>query len=173
MVAINTQSLSGVQPIQGSFTDATAAELAGEEAEGQILTVTDMTNPVDWAYSATAENPGSTGEMDQQPGLIYSGPSGISAHVQVRAMSIIEGAGGAPVEGDTFGFAVYKNGVPIFGSDEGLIQDLDAEVAVVFNLEGVVPNIQESDVIRFGLFGTGENTFDLDNVEGSGSWSVS
>lgn len=172
MVAINKQSLHGVQPIQGNFTDATAAELAGEEAEGQALTVTDSTNPVDWTYGATAENPGSTGEMDQQPGLVYSGPSGITVHVKAT-QNIIEGGITAPAEGDTFGFAAYVNGTAIIQSEEGVVKDLDVETAVVFNLEGSIPNIQESDVLRFGLFGTGDNTFDLDNVEGTGEWSVS
>ena len=64
MVAINTQPLHKVQQIQGSFTDFTAGEVNGEEAEALALTVSDSTNVVDWVYSATAED--NTTDVHQQ-----------------------------------------------------------------------------------------------------------
>jgi len=172
MVAINTQALHQVQQIQGSFTDATAAIVAGEENEALALTVSDATNPVDWTYSATAENPGSTGDMDGQPGLIYNGPSGICAHVLINGLDILEGTI-AGEENDSVGVAVFLNNTFQFGSDEGLQRDVDTETAVEFNGDGVIYTIQETDVIRIGIYSTTEETINFDNTEGSGEWSIS
>ena len=183
MVAINTQPLHSVQQIQGSFTDMTAGEVNGEEAEGLALTVSDMTNVVDWTYSATAEDNTTDvhqqgeaiapSEMDLQPGLIYSGPSGVTVQVTVTELDILEGAISLAEENDSLNVAVYLNSTGMFESDEGLSRDLDTETAVEFNLSGALHNVQESDVIRIGIYSTTEETLDWDNTEGSGEWSVS
>ncbi len=183
MVAINSQSLRGVQQIQGSFTDATAAETAGEEAEALALTVTDHSNEVDWEYSAIAEDNTTDvhqqgeaiapSELDLQPGLLYKGPSGISVQVMVTELDILEGAISLAEENDSLNVAVYLNSTAMIESDEGLSRDLDTETAVEFNLRGTVHNIQESDVLRIGIYSTTEETLDWDNTEGSGEWSVS
>ncbi len=182
MVAINTQALKGVQQIQGSFADMTSGDTAGEEAEALALTVTDLTNVVDWTYGATAEDnttdihsPGEQtppSEMDLQPGLVYSGPSGVTIQVKITELDILEGAI-EPEEGDGLNVAVYLNSTPFGESDEGRQQDFDTETAVEFNLTVAIPNVQESDVLRFGMYGTSEETVDWDNTEGSGEWSVS
>ena len=182
MVAINSQSLRGVQQIQGSFTDATAAETAGEEAEALALTVTDHSNEVDWEYSAIAEDNTTDvhqqgeaiapSEMDLQPGLLYKGPSGISIQVMITELDILEGSI-EPEEGDGLNVAAYLNSTPMIESDEGLSKDFDTETSVEFNLRGTIHNVQEGDVVRFGMYGTSEETVDWDNEEATGEWSIS
>ena len=183
MVAINTQSLRGVQQIQGSFDDNTSADTAGEEAEAWALTISDHSNEVDWEYSAIAEDnttnihsPGEAtppSELDLQPGLLYKGPSGVDAQVMVTEFNLAEGGAGDAEEGDGVNLAVYLNSTPMLESDEGLSRDFDTETPVEFNLRGTVHNIQENDVLRFGIYGTSEETLDWDNEEASGEWSVS
>lgn len=182
MVAINTQSLRGVQQIQGSFTDFTSGDTAGEEAEALALTVTDHSNEVDWEYSASASDnatdihsPGESTppeEMTGQPGLLYKGPSGISVQVMITELDILEGSI-EPEEGDGLNVAVYLNSTAMIESDEGLQKNFDTETSVEFNLRGTIHNIQENDVLRFGMYGTSEETVDWDNEEATGEWSVS
>jgi hypothetical protein len=175
MVAINTHPITKVMPLQGDFEEAAEADTVAEEAEALALTLTDATNPHDWTYSATAEDnttdihsPGEDTppeEMDDQPGLIYSGPSGVSVRVSVANLDVSEGTI-APEAGDSVEAVVYLNSTPMIKSDEGVVAEHDLETATEFNIDGVIPNVQESDVIRVGVRGAGEETVTWDIAEG-------
>jgi hypothetical protein len=51
-------------------------------------------------------------------------------------------------------------------SDEGVVAEHDLETATEFNMDGVITNVQESDVIRVGVRGAGEETVTWDIAEG-------
>ena len=159
--------------VNGTFTEAAAAETAGEEAEALAVTVTGVSP--DWEYSATAENPGSTGEMDAQPGFIYKGEVTRPAMVRVDALTLAAGTI-APEAADSIVAGIFKNGVLVATLDnetvsgEYVIDELDSVTAV---MKGgtVVDAVAPADVIRVGIIGLGAETVDVD-VAAAGSVSV-
>ncbi len=181
MVAANTTKITAPQQLQGDFNEDNSADTAGEESEALALTVTDATHPTDWTYSSNPEDntndihtPGEgtpPSEMDLQPGILYSGPSGISVQVVVKNLDVLEGAIIAPSASDRVNAVVFLNSTPMISSDEGSQVELDTETAVEFNIKGTIPNIQENDVIRIGVQGVGENSVDWEIVEG-GEWVI-
>ncbi len=181
MVAINTRPLTKVQQIQGDFEADTSADTAGEESEALALTVTDATNPIDWTYNSSTEDnttdihsPGEDTppeEMDDQPGLLYNGPSGVSVNVVVRNLDVSEGSIIAPAATDRVNAVVFLNSTVMISSDEGSQVEVDTETAVEFNVKGTIHNIQENDVIRFGVQGVGESSVDWSIAEG-GEWTI-
>ena len=157
-----------------SFTEAVAAETAGEEAEALALTATGLSP--DFEYSATAENPGSTGEMDLQPGLIYKGEVTRPVMVRVDALTL-SGGTIAPEATDQIVAGIFKNGTLVATldnesvADEYILDELDAETGV---MKGgtIVDAVAPADVIRVGILGLGAETVDVD-VAAAGSVSVS
>ena len=131
----------------------------------------------DWAYSATAE--GRTGEvavngidMDDAPGVIYSGPSGVAVRVQVTGFDI-DLAIIAPAAINTLALGLYLNNTLVDYCDEGFVTELDDEVVDEFNLDTYVGAIQEGDVIRMGYVqGTENAELDFTAVVG-GSLNIS
>lgn len=150
------------------FAEAAAAETAAEEAEA--LALEGNNTPPDWEYSATAENPGSTGEMDGQPGVIYQGDVTRAAMVRVRDLTLAAGTI-APEAADSIVAGVFKNGTLVATldnesvADEYVIDELDSETAV---MEGgtIVDAVAPGDVIRIGILGLGEETVDVDVAVG-------
>ena len=151
-----------------TFTEAAAAEVAAEEAEALALTATAVSP--DFEYSATAENPGSTWEMDGQPGLIYKGEVTRPAMVRVDALTLAAGTI-SPEAADSVIAGIFKNGTLVATLDnessanEYVIDELDSETAI---MKGgtIVDAVAPADVIRIGILGLGEETVDVDVAAG-------
>jgi hypothetical protein len=166
-----------VQPLQGDFEAAAAAETVAETPVALAVTVTDATNPVEWAYSATAEDNifnlteaelvPSAHPLDGQPGITFQGPAGATrkVHVKVNNLDISEGSISLPVEGDDIVAALFVNSDLRVFAPEGFTQDLDVETPVEFNLDAVV-DVRAGDVLRVGLLSRSENTVDWNVAEG-------
>lgn len=161
-----------------TFTADAAADTAGEEAEALAFTTTGVSP--DFEYSATAENPGSTGEMDLQPGLIYKGEVTRPAMVRVDALSL-SGGTITPEATDTIVAGIFKNGELVATLDNEsetdaaesayAIDELDTATAV---MKGgtIVDAVAPGDVIRVGLLGLGDETVQT-AVAAGGAVSVS
>lgn len=129
----------------------------------------------EFTYSATAESAtGTTAgddgfEFDGQPGLIYSGPSGVQFRVTMNGFDIEETDDESPDENDYYACALAVNNEIVALADEGWINELNTETAVEFNIEnGLSVNLDESDVIRVVLLAGSSNEAeqDLDISEG-------
>lgn len=155
------------QDFTGDFPEATAAEVGNDVAEALAITVT-TANTADWTYSGTAEDNGTAGSLDGQPGVIYNGPAGQTVGVRVRFsnLDVAEGAITVPEAGDRFYAGVWVNSTLVAISDEGVFTELDTETAVECNLDTVI-EVKGGDVVRIGVAGSaGTETSDLDIAEG-------
>ena len=172
--------LGGAPAYAFAPTEAAAAETAegtfGTTNLAEALALTEGFQELAFfVYSATAE--GRTGEvpnaqsaidLDGEPGIIYSGPSGVAFTVGFTLLNVMEGtiAGEAT---DSVTAAVMVNNEIVAFCDEGYVNELDTEVAVEFNLEnGTYVVLQEGDVVRLALIGGGEEVTDWD-VDTAGS----
>ena len=174
MTLTNSTKLQNTE-FQADFTEATAAETV---AEGAISLALEGATPVingDWAYSATAE--GRTGEvavnsidLDDDPGIIYSGPGGGAIRIKVAGLDVLEGTI-APEATDTVVPAVFVNNDLIDFFDEGFTDEIDTGTLVEFNLDTYIGNLQPLDVIRIALVGGGEETADWD-VDNAGTINI-
>lgn len=151
---------------QADFSEAAAAETAAELAEALALEGATPAVNGDWTYSATAE--GRTGEtavnsidLDGEPGVIYSGPTGGAVRVHVNGLDVSEGTI-APEATDSVAAALFVNNTIVDFFDEGFVSEVDTETAVEFNIDTYVGGLIEGDVIRVGLVGGGEETADWD-----------
>lgn len=145
--------------------EATAAEV--DEGLGEALALTEGYNELgDFVYSGNAEsndfpNNSTPGEptaaqitaglgevydLDAEPGVLYSGPSGVGYRISLSNCDITEGAGNAE-DGCNVGLVV--NSRVVAWSDEGW-SDV-GEATVEFNADTYV-TLQEGDAIRVGLF---------------------
>lgn len=154
--------------------EAAAAEVAGEGAFGtnnlaESLGLTEgYAEMGDFIYSATAE--GRTGEVadaasaidvDDEPGLIYTGPSGRVFNLSFTNVDISEGTI-APEATDTATIAVLVNNKIVGLADEGYAA-LTGEATHEMNLEaGVMVPLTTLDVVRLVLIGDGTETNDVD-----------
>ncbi len=153
-------------PMVGEVPEAALVEPGANEAEAVPVTMAEITDGLaDWTYSATAEDLGTAGILDGQPGLIYNGP-GTAVQVRVRNFDTLEHAITAPEAADTAVMAIYKNSVLVAYADEGYSTHA-AEIAVEFNVDTYV-SVVESDVIRVAVTFIGEEAdADLDLAPGS------
>ena len=171
MTLTNSQKLRSVT-VNGDFTEATAAAVVAEGGEAMAMETSNETAAFesgDWTYSATAE--GRTGEvavngidLDEEPGIIYTGPVGNAVRVQFKNLDVAAGLI-APEAADTATAAVFLNNDVVAFADEGFVAELDAET-VEFNVDTYVGGLRTNDVIRVGLIGGTEETLDLDVAEG-------
>lgn len=158
---IATSEAAAAETAEGTFgTDNLAEALALTEAFSELG---------QFIYSATAE--GRTGEvanadsaidLDGEPGLIYSGPSGAAFNIGFNNVDVLEGtiAGEAT---DSVVVALMVNNEIVAFADEGYTAEIDTGTAVEFNLEnGTYVVLQESDVVRLALIGGGEEVTDWD-----------
>ena len=160
-------------------TEAAAAETAGEVVLGtgnpaEALAVTEgWAEMGDFIYSATAE--GRTGEVadgataidvDDEPGLIYTGPSGVAFTLKFKDIDVAEGTI-APEAADSCVIAAVVNNTILAFSDEGY--SAPEEAAVEHNLEsGTYAVLTEGDVVRLAVIGDGAELDDWDlDVAGS------
>ncbi len=168
MVAFNNAKAGPVAEFmmdQKAETDTTHnLEVAVAAAlEGPVPTLHE-----DFLYSATAENRVEEvavdgQDMDDEPGIIYSGPSGVTIRVQIDNFDIDAATTIAAAQIDTVCLGLYVNNTLVDYADEGFLTELDNEVADEFNLDVTIRNLQENDVIRVAYVqGTENAELDLD-----------
>lgn len=158
-VPLRVQADSGVVP------EAALVEPGTNEAEAVPVTMTGVGDLPDWTYSATAEDNGTAGILDGQPGLTYSGPATNHFRVNVTNFDTIEHAITAPEATDKAVMALYRNSEVIDFADEGLTAHA-SEIAVEFNIDTFV-TLNENDVLRVAVFFSGEEAdADLDLAPG-------
>jgi hypothetical protein len=163
-----TQSLVGsggrAAPITADFSEATAAEVVAEGSEAFALEGASLSPH--WSYSATAEDNGTAGALDGQPGVVFSGPVTQAVRVSVSGLQLLEGAIQAPEATDSFVGAVFKNSTQVatLATEAGtaIITELDTETAVVLEGDVIVDAVSDGDVIRIGVVGLTDETYDLD-----------
>ena len=149
----------------GTVPELALAEPGANLAEAIAVTLTDNADNIDMTYSATAEDAGTAGILDGQPGVIYSGPSGNYFRVAVTNVDTLEHAITAPEATDKATFAVFKNSVVQNYGDEGFNTHA-AEIAVENNIDTLVGPFNEGDVLRVGFVFSGEADADLDVAPG-------
>ena len=160
--------------VHGDFSEAVAAEVVAEAAEALALEGV-APNP-HWEYSATAEDNGTVGSLDGQPGLIYKGEMTSAARVNVRALTLAAGTI-APEATDKIAAGIYKNSELVSTLDnesvanEYVFDEMDAET-IVAECDTIVDAVAPGDVIRVAIIGLGEETVDIDVALG-GAVSVS
>lgn len=158
-------------------TEAVAAETAegtlGSTNLSEALALTEAyVETGSFIYSATAEgnggevaDPATAADMDDEPGLIYSGPSGRQFHLTFANIDITEGTI-APEATDTVTVGIAVNNKAVLLADEGYVA-LTAETIHEMNGEaGVYVNLNESDVVRLMLLGSGSEVIDTDIAVG-------
>lgn len=154
-----------VQPVFGETDEVALVEPGANEAEATALTLTADAEAQDYTYSATAEDNGTAGILDGQPGIIYNGPSGNYVRVAVSNYDTLEHAITAPEATDTAALAVFQNSTVVAFGDEGFNAHA-SEIAVENNVDCVVGPLNEGDVIRVGMSFNGEADADLDLAAG-------
>lgn len=161
------------------------APIAGRWGTQEDLTIVENTNEAqplepnssagrtnDWTYSATAEDNGTVGALDGQPGLVFNGPNETVVTVGFADFDMTEGtiAGEATDEID---MALYINSTETTESDEG---DSEHSVGgtVEFNLADTDVSLENGDVVRFvvQMAASNEDDADYDILNSVGSWSV-
>lgn len=166
--------------------------LSGDFELGNDVTTTSDTVPIalaltldgtragggDWFYTTEAENPGSTGDMDLDAGLVYQGPAGTTGYfvVQVSNADVEWGDEGTadPDNEDTVSVDVYVNGTKVISSDEGQSAMANEGAEVEFNVTSETVALTEGDVLRFALTPVAANESSITwDVEEGCEWSVS
>jgi len=164
MSLTNNTKLNVVQQT-GVVPELALAEPGANLAEAIPVTMTNNADNIDMLYSATAEDNGTAGIVDGQPGLIYSGPNGNYFRVAVANVDTLEHAITAPEATDKAALAIFKNSEVQAYGDEGF-NEHDAEVAVENNVDTLVGPFNEGDVLRVGFVFSGEVDADLDVAPG-------
>lgn len=152
-------------PIKFSFTEAAAAEVSAAEENESLALTADGAESVNWTYSATAEDNGTAGDLDGEPGVIYRGEGTQAVRVSIRDLDLAEGTS-PPEATDEVTIGVYKNSTLVAYADEGFVSELDTETAAEMNVDTVVDAVGENDVIRVGLIGDNGETIDIDVAAG-------
>lgn len=153
-------------PMVGEVPEAAIVEPGANEAEAVPLTMAEVTDAVgDWTYSATAEDNGTAGILDLQPGITYNGPP-TAVQVKITGFDTLEHAITAPEATDTAALTIFVNSTVHDYADEGFSTHA-AEIAVEGNISTYVP-LNEGDVLRVGVSFVGEEAdADLDLAPGS------
>ncbi len=165
-------------PTNGDFELGNNLELTSDTVPVALaLTIDEGAGHPDLTYSTEAENPGSTGNMDLDPGLVYTGPAGTTGYfvVAVTNADAVYAAEGIadPDNEDTVSVDVFVNATAVITSDEGQSAAASEGIVIEFNVTAETVALTEGDVLRFALQGVAANqaTRDWDLNEG-GEWSV-
>jgi hypothetical protein len=151
-MTITSNKKFAIEPVLGETDEDADVNLLLGVAEATALTV--PTEQTEFVYSATAEDNGTAGILDGQPGLVYAGPNGGYARVKVQGHDVVEHAIiSVPEAGDTVALAIYKNSDVADYGDEGFVTQ--NEIAIEMNVDTVVGPLQTNDVIRVALVGGG------------------
>lgn len=170
------QYVDFTEDAEAEVLEGTAEALALEEGAQVPAELGDFT------YSATAESNGGAPtaaqlsadplglyDLDAQPGLIYSGPSGVAVEVRFTNLDIVETNDEAPEATDEWTAAVFVNNTLMAYADEGYVSELDTQTAAELNLaDGTYVTLNESDVLRVALISQEGNEDDqtVDVAEG-------
>lgn len=142
-----------VTPVLGETDEDAQVDLTANGAEATAVTI--PAEALDFTYSATAEDNGTAGALDAQPGVIYNGPNGNYVRVKIANHDVVEHAIiTVPEATDTVTLAVYKNSELAALSDEGYTAQ--NEIAIEFNLDAIVGPLNTNDVIRVALLAGGK-----------------
>ncbi len=115
------------------------------------------------AYSSAAEDNGTTGNLDDLAGLIYTGTPGGYVNVEVYDLDVrasIAPLATFPEATDTVSAGLFINSTLVGTFDEGAVAELDTGTAE-FNTNQVVGPLFSGDVVRIGLTTVGEADADL------------
>jgi hypothetical protein len=162
--AVLITNVEDAEAIEGTQGTASLAEALGL-TEGST-----QTEAGDWIYSATAE--GLTGEtavlgldVDDEPGVIYSGTPGAQCSVRVEGSIVGEGTIGGEA-GDSGTLVVLRNNTVVGIAEEGFV---DLGVAATYDMnvtECVVTNLQQGDVLRLAYLSDGSEIQDMEVAGG-------
>jgi hypothetical protein len=130
-------------------TEAAAAEVQSGTEATEALALTIAAEDANWEYSATAEDNGTAGALDTEPGVVYKGDATQPVLVRIEGLDISAGTI-APEATDEATIAVYKNSELVAYADEGMVNELDA-VTHEMNLSTIVDSVSTGDVIRVVL----------------------
>ncbi len=165
MSLTNNTKLRSVD-LNGDFEAVADVNLVAETPEAQPITLSAgiaANESGDWAYSATAEDNGTAGNLDGQPGIIYTGPNGNAVRVKVTNFDVDEESIIAdPADSATMG--IYVNSSLVAYADEGFVAELD--ITAEFNVDTYVGGLQSNDVIRVAVIGGTEETWEAGVAEG-------
>ena len=156
MTLTSNQTL-GLPQVVGIVQATNTIEPGANETEALPLLIQNVSDFSEWEYSATAEDKGTAGSLDLQPGLIYKGPPGQYVTVKLRDVDIAKSSisSTSPEAADSATLVITKNSAPAAECDEGFVNELDA-VTAEFNLDGVVGPLVTNDVLRVTVQWTGE-----------------
>jgi hypothetical protein len=154
-----------VKELSGTVPEVALVEAGAILAESIPVTMTNVANSIDFSYSATAEDNGTAGALDGQPGVIYAGPSGMAVRVAIANVDTIEHASTPPEATDTAALTLWRNSEAVGYGDEGFNAHV-SEIAVENSLDTIVAGLNEGDVLRVGFTFTGEVNGDLDVAPG-------
>jgi hypothetical protein len=165
MTLSKNQKFEKQGPIYGETDEVALVEPGANLVESTALTLSVDAESADWTYSATAEDNGTAGNLDGQPGVVYNGPNGGYAQVRVTNYDTLEHAITAPEATDTAALALFKNSEVVDYGDEGFNAHA-SEIAVENNVNTYVGPLNTGDVVRVGVVFTGEVDADLDLAPG-------
>lgn len=155
-----------IMQVNGVVPELALSEPGANEAEAIPVTLTAVGDTSDWTYSATAEDAGTAGVLDGEPGVIYNGPNGNYVRVVLDNVDTIEHGITPPEATDTAALTLFKNSAVFDYGDEGFNTHA-AEIAVENNIDTVMGPLNTGDVIRVGFSFTGEEVgADLDVAPG-------
>ena len=165
-------------PTGGDFELGNNVELTSDTVPVALaLTVDEGASHPDLTYNATAPNNPEGGNMEEGPGLVYTGPAGTTGYFVVaftNADAVYAAEGIADPDGeDTVSVDIFVNATAVITSDEGQSTAASEGIIIEFNGTAETVALTEGDVLRFGLQGVAANqaTRDWDLNEG-GEWSV-
>ncbi len=141
------------QPTPTFMSVGPILDIGVNEGLAQGMPLGDFSPSPDWTYSTTAENlveeVAVLGvDMDDEPGLIYSGKVGAAISLQLTDFDLSAGEDVAETT-DFYNVGIFVNNDLIIISDEGWVEG-DA-ASTEFNLNGLVPNLQTNDVLRVAV----------------------
>jgi hypothetical protein len=152
-MTLTTVQRFAIEPVLGETDEDADVSLITGIAEATALTI--PTEQTEFVYSAIAEDNGTAGILDGQPGLVYAGPQGGYARVKVKNHDVVEHAIIAvPEATDTVALALYKNSELAAYGDEGFVTQ--NEIAIEMNVDAVVGPLNVGDVVRVALVGGGK-----------------
>lgn len=165
MSLTNNTKLRSVD-LNGDFEAVADVDLVAETPEAQPITLSSgiaANESGDWAYSATAEDNGTAGTLDGQPGIIYTGPDGNAVRVKVTGFDVDEESIIADAA-DSATMGIYVNSSLVAYADEGFVAELD--ITAEFNVDTYVGGLLSGDVIRVAVVGGTEETWEAGVAEG-------
>ena len=91
-MTITNNTKIAVEQTSGVVPELALVEAGANLTESVPVTMTGIADAPDWTYSATAEDNGTAGNLDGQPGLTYSGPATNHFRVKITNFDTIEHA---------------------------------------------------------------------------------